>query len=61
MHPQSKTSKIFDVSIKEDRKIHTKYYMEGKNPVKYLTYWIFGNLYQRYYSLLKRISRRTSC
>ncbi len=57
MHPQSKTETIYDVCIKEDHEIHRKYYLNGRNPVKYLTYWIFGNFYQRYYSLLKRISR----
>ena len=61
IHPQSKTETIYDVCIKEDHEIHRKYYLEGKNPVKYLSYWIFGNVYQRYYSLLKRISRRNFC
>lgn len=58
IHQRSKTNTIFNVCIKEDHEIRKKYYVEGKNPFKYLTYWIFGNLYQKYYFLLKRLFHR---
>jgi len=54
MHPLSKTNTIHDICLKEDYEIHRNYFLKGKNPFRYLTYWIFDKIYRRWYFLVKR-------